>query len=271
MVIRREAYERKKVTREERQCHLQYPARGHGEGIWDKQTNLVEAIKIVDIIKDLTKKFPEKELGIVTFNAKQQDLILDVLDNRTNEEGFVRPGSLIVKNIENIQGDEKDIIIFSTGYAPDSKGKLIMQFGSLNLANGENRLNVAITRAREKVIIVSSIWPNELKVTSSKNEGPKLLKAYMEYAKMVSDGEFKPQPTPKVNNSADWYLKTKLEKWLETEVECDAKEELPFADLTISKNQDYIGVISTDDDLYYQSPSVKDAHVYTPFTLSAKH
>jgi hypothetical protein len=66
-------------------------------------------------------------------------------------------------------------------------------------------------------------------------------------------------------------LKTKLEKWLKNEVKCEAKSDLPFADITISYNNEYLGVISTDDELYYQSPSIKDVHVYTPFTLSAKH
>ena len=241
------------------------------DGVWDNQSNLVEAQVVVDLVVDLTRNYPEKDLGIVTFNAKQQDLIFDLLDIKAIEEGFIVPESLIVKNIENIQGDEKDIIIFSTAYAPDNKGKLIMQFGSLNMVNGENRLNVAITRAKEKIIIVSSIWPQELKVESAKNEGPKLLKAYMEFAKSVSEGKYKPQPSPMDIGSANWYLKTKLEKYLKDEVQCEAKSELPFADITISHNDEYLGVISTDDDFYFQSPSIKDFHVYTPFTLSAKH
>lgn len=240
-------------------------------GVWEQQTNLIEAHKVVDLVVDLTKDFPDKELGIVTFNAKQQELILDLLDIKSIDDNFIIPESLIVKNIENIQGDEKDIIIFSTAYAPDKNGKLMMHFGSLNLANGENRLNVAITRAKEKVIIVTSIWPQELKVDSTKNEGPKLLKAYMEFAKLVSEGHYRPKSLPQANSSPSWYLKTKLEKWLKKEVQCDAKGELPFADITVSYENDYLGVITTDDDLYYQSPSVKDAHVYTPFTLSDKH
>jgi superfamily I DNA and/or RNA helicase len=240
-------------------------------GVWDKQSNMIEAQTVVDLVVDLTNIHPEKDLGIVTFNAKQQDLILDLLDIKAIEEGFIVPSSLIVKNIENIQGDEKDIIIFSTAYAPDTKGKLVMQFGSLNMANGENRLNVAITRAKEKIIIVSSIWPQELKVDSAKNDGPKLLREYMEFARNVSEGNYKPTPTPTTKASASWYLKSKLEEYLKNEVKCDAKSELPFADITISNNNEYLGVISTDDDLYYQSPSIKDVHVYTPFTLSAKH
>lgn len=241
------------------------------DGIWDKQTNLVEAKAVVDLVADLTRDYPDKDLGIVTFNARQQDLILDLLDIKAIEDSFVIPASLIVKNIENIQGDEKDIIIFSTAYAPDNNGKLIMQFGSLNMANGENRLNVAITRAKEKIIIVSSIWPEELKVDSAKNEGPKLLREYMKFAKSVSEGKYEPILAPKAIASPDWYLKTKLEKWLKNEVKCEAKSDLPFADITISNNNEYLGVISTDDELYYQSPSIKDVHVYTPFTLSAKH
>jgi len=241
------------------------------DGIWDKQTNAIEAQVVVDQVVDLTKIHPDKELGIVTFNAKQQELILDLLDNKAMDEGFIIPSSLIVKNIENIQGDEKDIIIFSTAYAPDKNGKLIMQFGSLNMANGENRLNVAITRAKEKIIIISSIWPQELKVDAAKNEGPKLLREYMEFARTVSDGNYKPTPSPMTKASTGWYLKSKLEEWLKNEVHCDAKSELPFADITISSNNEYLGVISTDDELYYQSPSIKDVHVYTPFTLSAKH
>jgi len=240
-------------------------------GIWDKQTNRIEAEKVVDLVLDLARESPAKELGIVTFNARQQDLILDLLDIKMIEDGISLPPSLIVKNIENIQGDEKDIIIFSTAYAPDVKGKLVMQFGSLNIANGENRLNVAITRAREKIIIVSSIWPQELKVSGSKNQGPQLLKSYLEFAKIVSDGKYQAKPIPMANNNASWYLKTKLEKWFKEEVHCDAREELPFADITISCDNEYLGVIATDDDLYFQSPSVKDAHVYTPFTLSEKH
>jgi len=240
-------------------------------GIWESQVNYIEAERVVEIVIKLSRTSPDKELGIVTFNARQQDLILDLLEAKFIEEGLTQPESLIIKNIENIQGDEKDIIIFSTAYAPDKNGKLIMQFGSLNMANGENRLNVAITRAREKIIIVSSIWPQELKVSAAKNEGPKMLKSYLEFAKLVSDNKYVAKPLTKINKSPEWYLKTRLETWLREELNCQAQEVLPFADITVSANDQYLGVLATDDDLYFQSPSIKDAHVYTPLTLSEKH
>src|SRR5690606_31627296 len=124
--------------------------------------------------------YPDKEIGVVTFNAPQQVLIMDLLDAESERRGTRIPSSLFVKNIENVQGDEKDIIIFSIGYAPGKKGRMTMQFGSLNTAGGENRLNVAVTRAREKIILVTSIWPEQLKTQESKHAGPRLLKEYLE-------------------------------------------------------------------------------------------
>ncbi len=144
------------------------------EGVWENHTNTVEAELIVEKVFQILQQHPAKEIGIVTFNAPQQMLVLDLLEAEAAKTGKIIPASLFVKNIENVQGDEKDIIIFSIGYAPDKKGKMSLQFGSLNAAGGENRLNVAVTRAREKIILVTSIWPEQMKVGSIKNEGPKL-------------------------------------------------------------------------------------------------
>src|SRR5690606_24361444 len=115
---------------------------------------------------------------------------LDLLETEAARRDVALPESLFVKNIENVQGDEKDVIIFSVGYAPDRRGRMVMQFGSLNLSGGENRLNVAITRARRQVIIVSSIWPEQLKTEKSRNKGPRLLKEYLAFCKSVQEGGF---------------------------------------------------------------------------------
>ncbi|KAJ1394159.1 P-loop containing nucleoside triphosphate hydrolase protein, partial [Ochromonadaceae sp. CCMP2298] len=152
------------------------------KGVWEDGMNEIEANEVVDIAINHFTNAPEKEIGIVTFNYKQQGLILDILEERAAEKKLVIPTSLFVKNIENVQGDERDIIIFSIGYAPDKQGKVKLQFGSLNADGGENRLNVAVTRAKENVIVVSSISPNQMKTDDTKNDGPKLLKKYLEYA-----------------------------------------------------------------------------------------
>ena len=242
------------------------------DGVWTNNINHEEALVVVDTLIHTLKADPSKHVGVVTFNARQQQYILDLLDERREQTQITLPDTWFVKNIENVQGDEKDIIIFSTAYAPDESGRMVMQFGNLNAAHGENRLNVAITRAREKVIVISSIMPHQLKVEQSKNEGPKLLREYLEYAWRVSQGEFKAKPYPEKVHHAEWYLKKRLQQWAEKyNDQFQLEEELPFADLTVKKGEDYIGLIITDDDLYYQSISVKDLHVYTPFTLSKKN
>ncbi len=242
------------------------------DGIWEHNINRIEAEKVAELVKKLLSDSSEKSIGIVTFNAKQQLYMMDYLDEYALIHQFTLPDSLIIKNIENIQGDEKDIIIFSTVYAPDISGKLNMQFGSLNAEGGENRLNVAITRAKEKIYIVSSITAQQLKVDDTKNEGPKLFKNYLEYAMSVSEGKFQYKPVEEHSFAQDWYLKQKIQNFsLDQSLQASLENTLPFADISIKKNNKYHAAIFTDDDLYYSNISVKDTHVYMPFTLSNKN
>jgi hypothetical protein len=224
----------------------------------------------LELVFGLNKESPELSIGIVTFNVKQQNLIMDLFDNEATG-GKIIPKNLFIKNIENVQGDERDVIIFSTAYARDRQGKFNMQFGSLNAAGGENRLNVAITRSKEKVFIVSSIYASQLKVDDLKNEGPKLLKLYLQYAQDVSEGRYKPTSRSSGNHNASWYLKTMLKTEVPEDENILIDEEMPFADLTIKHKDKYTGLILTDDDLYYQSASVKEDYVYTPFMLKDKN
>ncbi|MGH4121266.1 AAA domain-containing protein [Clostridium sp.] len=173
------------------------------EGKWIDRTNPKEAMEVVRLVKDILNNRKENEtIGIITFNITQKDLIEDLLeieagknlefgkkyytesDRVENNEDF----SLFVKNIENVQGDERDIIIFSTAYAKNENGKVTSSFGSLSQDGGENRLNVAISRAKKKVYLVTSIEPEDLNVDSSKNIGPKLFKKYLQYVKAISQG-----------------------------------------------------------------------------------
>ncbi|MBW9156945.1 AAA domain-containing protein [Clostridium tagluense] len=175
-------------------------------GKWINRTNAEEAMEVVRLVKDIVNNRKENEtIGVITFNITQRDLIDDLLeieagkdpdfgkmyygesDRVENNEDF----SLFVKNIENVQGDERDIIIFSTAYAKNENGRVVASFGSLSQDGGENRLNVAISRAKKKVYLVTSIEPEDLNVDSSKNNGPKLFKKYLEYVKAVSEGNEK--------------------------------------------------------------------------------
>ncbi len=173
------------------------------KGVWKDRCNPVEAEEVVSIISAMLKdgeargKIPS--VGVITFNDKQRETILDAIDQRRKTDAdFERRYAAadaperdlderpFVKNIENVQGDERDIILFSVGYAADESGKVRVQFGSLNAEGGENRLNVAITRARERVVLVASFEPSALEVSATKNLGPKLLKEYLLYAAAVS-------------------------------------------------------------------------------------
>jgi hypothetical protein len=183
------------------------------------------------------------------------------------------PSTLFVKNIENVQGDEKDIIIFSVGYAADKKKKVSMHFGSLSTAGGENRLNVAVTRAREKIILICSIDPEDLRTDDIKNEGPKLLKKYLEFARDVHQQKFKPKVETKVRQQPSWYLNNKLKKWGEekfTSLQFET-DTMPLADLYFKTNGQYLGIVRTDDANYFKSLSGKDSFAYVPSLLEQKN
>jgi len=155
----------------------------------------------VSTLKELfTARQNNETIGIITFNSNQRDLIMDLIDAEAKKDKvfaetaakeYVRKHNgedigLFVKNIENVQGDERDIIVFSFAYAKDKNGKLIRNFGWLNQSGGENRLNVAISRAKKKIIVITSLSPEELVTDDLKNQGPKFLRKYMEYTRAVS-------------------------------------------------------------------------------------
>jgi hypothetical protein len=228
-------------------------------GIWKNNANLIEVEKVMNLLAGMQGN--GKSVGVVTFNFFQQQAIQEAI-----EQSGLCIEELFVKNIENVQGDERDIIIFSMGYAPDEKGKLSMNFGSLNIQGGENRLNVAVTRAKERIHFVTSLWPSQLNIEGAANEGPKLLKAYLQYAKEVSDGKFKASPVTAEGFGTNWLLKDRLL------VRNDQfYKELPFGDLTIKEEETYKGLILTDDEMYHRSGSSKESHAYLPLLLRQKH
>jgi superfamily I DNA and/or RNA helicase len=170
-------------------------------GTFQNRRNNQEAKEVINLLKKVLRDKEETEsVGIITFNSTQRDLIMNELDEllfkrsvhqKRLEKEFFRQNdsedqSLFVKNIENVQGDERDIIIFSMGYGKDIDGIVKRRFGWLNHEGGQNRLNVAITRAKKKIFFVSSLYPEELKVDDLTGQGPKLLKDFMRYCYYIS-------------------------------------------------------------------------------------
>jgi very-short-patch-repair endonuclease len=128
-------------------------------------------------------------IGIITFNAQQQSLIQDYLDEARRAEPELewffsedRVEPAIVRNLENVQGDERDVILFSITFAADAAGKRSMDFGALNRDGGERRLNVAVTRAREELILFSGFRADQIDTSRTKAIGVHHLKAFLDFA-----------------------------------------------------------------------------------------
>jgi superfamily I DNA and/or RNA helicase len=263
-------------------------------GTWQQNQNQEEAQKVVELVKNLIKneETKTKSIGIITFNSKQQNLIRDLLEE--NLETI--PEDLFIKNIENVQGDERDLIIFSVGYAPNRSGKFRLSFGSLSQKGGENRLNVAISRAREKVFIVSSIFPHSLPVLETHSLGAQLLKKYLSFAHSISKGKSWHQIN--FDNSRETVARgtraTEMESnnFTENNYFSDLKStiissnqnlEIEFSQNTFSvmdlvqlfknnvtQEKEIIAAIYTDDERYFSSYSAKEFHVYLPMLLEKK-
>ncbi len=174
------------------------------DGVFDNRRNIKEAKAVIKLLRKIFRERKNNEtIGVITFNSTQRDLISNHIDEElfkrgTYQKQFERElyrtedgedKSLFVKNIENVQGDERDIIIFSMGYGRDTDGFVRRRFGWLNNDGGQNRLNVAISRAKQKIYFVSSLYPEELKVEDLKSTGPKLLKDYMRYCYYISNSK----------------------------------------------------------------------------------
>lgn len=163
----------------------------HVDGVFDRtsKTNLGEAKFIVNQIYEHIKSYPKRSLGVVAFSVSQQNLIDKLLTKKRElspeyEWFFTSEGAepFFIKNLETVQGDERDTIIFSVAYARDASGRFIHNFGPLNREGGERRLNVAVTRAKYNVQLVASIRYTDINLDNTKSEGVRLLRSYLEYA-----------------------------------------------------------------------------------------
>lgn len=161
------------------------------KGVFDRKTktNIVEAEYVADLVVENLKKYPERSLGVVAFSQSQQEAIEKIIarkrDNSKQIDKLFSEDSrepFFVKNLETVQGDERDTIIFSIGYAKDATGKFYHNFGPLNRQGGERRLNVAVTRAKYNVQIVSSIKYYDIDLNKTSSEGARLLREYLDFA-----------------------------------------------------------------------------------------
>ncbi|MCC6776085.1 MAG: DUF4011 domain-containing protein [Hyphomicrobiales bacterium] len=176
------------------------------DGLYKSQTNAQEAADVVTYLAKLWKMPSPPSVGVVTFNRKQTDEIEDAIEEYAERDRAFRDALMrerertesgedmgfFVKNVENVQGDERDVVVFSTTFGRNGQGAFRRNFGVLGQAGGERRLNVAVTRARQKVVLVTSMPVEEISDMLTTHKRPAVprdyLQAYLEYARMVSDG-----------------------------------------------------------------------------------
>lgn len=168
----------------------------HVDGVYLRgkgRTNRAEADAIVEEIvrrlKDPAFNKEKRTIGVVTFNSEQKRLIEDRLDEERRRHPDIEPHfgedliePVFVKNIESVQGDERDVILFSITFGKDPTGRMTMDFGAINKSGGERRLNVAITRARSEMVVFSSIRGDDIDLSRTSAIGVRDLKHFLDYA-----------------------------------------------------------------------------------------
>jgi len=233
------------------------------EGIWANQVNKMEAEAVVLKVGFILNSKPTDTIGIVTGNYFQMELIREKLW----KAGFQDSG-IKVRNIENVQGDEFDQVILSLGYAPNSEGKLVTNFGLLSKFGSENRLNVAITRARKMMHVISSIEPSDFRPSQLKNPGLALLREFLAFAQVQSGNAS--IPTLELSTKGyeiDWSLKNRL---LNTDNSYSAEVPSAVMDLiSVGSNGDKKAIL-TDDQRFFNASTAKAALAYHPILLAQK-
>jgi predicted DNA-binding WGR domain protein len=171
------------------------------DGVYLERANQPEATLIAGMVRELLQEEDGKSIGIVAFSEAQQSCIETALEdlaksdsvfgarledeyNREDDDQF---NGLFIKNLENVQGDERDIIILSICYAPNAKGKMAMNFGPINQRGGEKRLNVIFSRARHHMAVVTTIEPEA--ITNTHNDGAMALRTFLAFARARTKGD----------------------------------------------------------------------------------
>jgi REase_MTES_1575/Protein of unknown function (DUF3320)/AAA domain len=165
------------------------------DGVYDRggrRDNRIEGEAIVSRVARHARENPSHSLGVVTFSSAQRNLVTELLEaNRRRDsvlDAFLREGNkedFFVKNIENVQGDERDVILISVGYGPSVAGGRLnsMTFGPVNSEGGERRLNVLFTRARVRCEVFASFDPEDIDFSRTSSAGPRILRRFLDFAK----------------------------------------------------------------------------------------
>ncbi|HLI93435.1 MAG TPA: AAA domain-containing protein, partial [Puia sp.] len=247
------------------------------------------------LVRELLRRNIPESIGIVAFSQEQQQAIAAALNtlaaedvtfaqqleeafNRTDNDMFT---GLIIKNLENIQGDERDIVLISVCYGPDSRGRMLMNFGPVNKRGGEKRLNVLFSRARKHMAVVSSIRYEQ--ITNEYNEGANYLRRFLHYAELISEGKMDTARTI-LDSLAPHKAETAVSQ---TVIRAQLKEHLEGMGYTVDgpvgqsdfkcslaikqrpEDEDYALAILIDDEGHYRNGNLIEQYYQRPAILES--
>ena len=252
-------------------------------GIYDSgrsATNKEEAKEVINYLISRIKNNPlNQSFGIITFSVRQMELIQDLLDEEISSDSSLYEliknlkEDIFIKNLENVQGDERDVILLSICYGRNKNGKFLHNFGPINNTGGYRRLNVAITRSRDEMIVFSSITHNDIDLNKTNSEGVRYLKSFLEYAEngkkalIQSSNEIS-----LIKNGIEYYISKDLElRGYKTKLHLgDSKFKIDIAVLNPITKDSYILGIIIDSYSYYNQLSSKDRNIVEFNVLKSK-
>ncbi len=241
-------------------------------GTYAANSNMDEVEAVVKASLDFMRKHPDRSLGIATMNQVQKDLIEIEMDRafidnmhaanyKTKWQGGLE--SFFVKNLESVQGDERDAIFISTVYGPDKNGTVMQRFGPINRAGGYRRLNVLFSRAKKNMMVFTSLKPEDINVSDTSSEGIRALKGFLTYAAkgVIDEGQHKSDEIP--DSDFEIWVKEKLES-----IGCEVHPQVGIAgyriDLGVKHPQyphGYLMGVECDGATYHSSKSARERDV----------
>lgn len=250
-------------------------------GYYDRGKTRQNRFEAEAIVSEVSRRLldpilSQKSIGIVTFSSVQQNLIEDLLNDEFKKDPKLEQVALesfepiFVKNLENVQGDERDVILFSVGYGPDKEGKIYLNFGPLNREGGWRRLNVAISRARYEMKVFSTLRSEQIDISRTSSEGVAGVKAFLEYTekgkialpnKQTSNkeetGSFEKMVADEIKN---------MGYTVQTNIGCSGYK-IDIGVVNPDKPSEYILGILTDGKTYRAAKTAKDREIVQPAVL----
>ncbi len=249
-------------------------------GFFERGKRRVNEGEAKAIVEEIKRRYNDTQLkrqsiGVVTFNISQQTLIEDLLleeyqkDIEFDNWANVGEEALFVKNLENVQGDERDVILFSVAFGPDAEGKLSLNFGPLNKTGGWKRLNVAVSRARMEMVVFTIMTADMIDLKRTKSKGVEALKDFLDFAekgrlqgeyvetRVRNDQGIMEQICQRISDAGFKYQKSVGHSDFKVDI----------AVINPYKEDEYLLGIMLDGESYCKSPNTKDREVAQPGVL----